>query len=296
MQAVEIENISKKFGSIQANSDVSISITERSIHAIVGENGAGKSTIMNILYGLYYPDSGSIKIFGDSVKINTSSDAINLGIGMVHQHFMLIDNLTVIENIILGAEEVGSFYKIDMETCIEKVSALVKEFKLKIDLHAKISELPVGVQQKVEILKALYRKAKILILDEPTAVLTPIEVGEFFETLKKLIKQGKTVIIITHKLPEVKDISDTLTIMKQGKVVAHRKTAEISIKDIARMMVGREVLLSVEKPEVTVGDTVLELKKVCVQENNQNILKRYFFGSACWRNYWNSRGLRQWSN
>ena len=245
---LELRNITKTFGSVVANNDVSFGVQKGTIHAIVGENGAGKSTIMKIAYGFYRADSGEIFLDGKPVEIRNPHDAIALGIGMVHQHFMLVDTMTVAENIILGAET-GSAASLDMEKAERDIRALSDELRLDINPRALIEDLSVGQQQRVELLKALYRNADLLILDEPTAVLTPQEVNEFFAILKRMKEQGKTIIIITHKLDEVLAISDDVTVMRDGKSVGNVRTADTSAADLARMIVGRDVLLRVEKTD-----------------------------------------------
>ena len=260
---LELKNITKTFGSVVANNDVSITVHKGTIHAIVGENGAGKSTIMRIAYGFYNADSGEIFVDGSKVDIRNPHDAIALGIGMVHQHFMLVDTMTVAENIVLGAET-GSPVNLDIEEANRAIKALSDDLKLEIDPRAMIEDLSVGQQQRVELLKALYRDAQLLILDEPTAVLSPQEVEEFFAILRKMVAQGKTIIIITHKLEEVLAISDEVTVMRDGKSVGNVKTSETSAKDLARMIVGRDVLLRVEKTDAHPAGTVLEVKDLSV--------------------------------
>ncbi len=264
---LELKNITKKFGSVVANNDVSIKVAKGTIHAIVGENGAGKSTIMKIAYGFYAADSGEILLDGKAVKIRNPQDAIKLGIGMVHQHFMLVETMTVAENIILGAET-GSGINLDLEKANEDILKLSNELRLGVNPRARIEELSVGQQQRVELLKALYRNANLLILDEPTAVLTPQEVEEFFGILRKMRDQGKTVVIITHKLEEVLAISDDVTVMRDGKSVGFVKTSETSKKDLARMIVGRDVLLRVEKTDAQPKETVLKVDNLCVNGRN----------------------------
>src|SRR6185369_4261799 len=215
---LELRNISKRFGSVLANDRLNITVRTGTIHAIVGENGAGKSTAMRIAYGFYAADEGEVIVDGKSYVFTTPHQAIALGIGMVHQHFMLVESMTVTENIVLGAEP-GSFAALDLTGAGKRIRALSQEFHLDIDPDAIIEDLSVGQQQRVELLKALYRDARILILDEPTAVLTPVEVEEFFHTLRRMREQGKTVIIITHKLDEVLAISDEVTVMRDGRVV-----------------------------------------------------------------------------
>jgi len=260
---LELKNITKTFGNVRANNDVSIKVEKGTIHAIVGENGAGKSTIMRIAYGFYKADSGEILVDGKPTVIRNPHDAIDSGIGMVHQHFMLVDTMTVAENIILGAET-GSAANLDLEKANADILALSNDLKLGVDPTAYIEDLSVGQQQRVELLKALYRNAELLILDEPTAVLSPQEVEEFFGILRRMKEQGKTIIIITHKLEEVLAISDEVTVMRDGKSVGNVKTSETTAKDLARMIVGRDVLLRVEKADANPAATVLEVKDLTV--------------------------------
>src|SRR2546423_1004485 len=245
---IELRNITKRFGAVLANDRVSIKVTPGTIHAIVGENGAGKSTAMRIAYGFYTADSGEILIDGQVREIRTPHDAVALGIGMVHQHFMLVEPMTVAENIVLGAEP-GSAASLDLKKAAAEIRKVSDEFKLAVNPNATIESLSVGQQQRVELLKALYRHAQLLILDEPTAVLTPQEVEEFFAILRRMREQSKTIVIITHKLSEVLAISDNVTVMRDGRVVGNVKTGETKAADLARMMVGREVLLRVDKPD-----------------------------------------------
>ena len=261
---LELKNITKTFGAVVANDDVSIRIEPGTIHAIVGENGAGKSTVMRIAYGFYNADAGEIFINDQKVNIKSPQDAIQLGIGMVHQHFMLVDTMTVSENIILGAET-GGAVNLDLEKANKDILALSNELRLGVNPTSYIEDLSVGAQQRVELLKALYRNAKLLILDEPTAVLTPQEVEEFFGILRRMREQGKTVVIITHKLEEVLAISDNVTVMRDGKVVGNVKTSETSAKDLARMIVGRDVLLRVEKTDANPSETVLYVQNLSVK-------------------------------
>lgn len=260
---LELRNITKTFGNVVANDNVSIKIEKGTIHAIVGENGAGKSTIMRIAYGFYTADSGEIFMDGKQVEINNPHDAIRLGIGMVHQHFMLVDTMTVAENIILGAETGGAM-NLDLEKANERVARLSSELKLGVNPRSRIEDLSVGAQQRVELLKALYRNAGLLILDEPTAVLTPQETEDFFNILRRMREQGKTIVIITHKLEEVLAISDFVTVMRDGKVVGNVKTSETNAKDLARMIVGRDVLLRVEKTEANPRETVLDVRNLSI--------------------------------
>ena len=261
---LELRNITKSFGSVKANDNINIVVKPGTIHAIVGENGAGKSTAMRIAYGFYTPDSGEILVDGQPREIKSPHDAIALGIGMVHQHFMLVEPMTVAENIVLGSEP-GSPVALDLKKAAAEIRKLSEEFKLAVNPHAPVEHLSVGQQQRVELLKALYRHARLLILDEPTAVLTPLEVEEFFAILRRMREQGKTVIIITHKLSEVLAISDEVTVMRDGKVVGRVQTKDTNAAELARMMVGRDVLLRVEKPEPTIGEPKLSLKDITVK-------------------------------
>jgi len=267
---LQLKQINKAFGSVLANKDVSIEVKRGTIHAIVGENGAGKSTIMRIAYGFYTADSGSINLDGKEVKIGSPQDAIRLGIGMVHQHFMLVDTMTVAENIVLGSET-GSGAFLDIEQANKEILDLSNRLRLGVDPKALISSLSVGVQQRVELLKALYRKAEILILDEPTAVLTPRETESFFEILRDMKAEGKTVVIITHKLEEVLAISDEVTVMRDGRVVGNVETANTNKNELAKMIVGREVLLRVEKEDSKADGAanVIELKGVTVKHDGR---------------------------
>jgi len=260
---LELRQITKRFGDVLANDHVNIVVKPGTIHAIVGENGAGKSTAMRIAYGFYTPDSGEIVVDGQVRDIRSPHDAIALGIGMVHQHFMLVETMTVAENIVLGAEP-GTPLALDLKSAASQIRQLSEEFKLAVNPNEPVEHLSVGQQQRVELLKALYRHAKLLILDEPTAVLTPLEVEEFFGILRRMRKQGKTVIIITHKLSEVLAISDEVTVMRDGKVVGGVQTKDTNAAELARMMVGREVLLRVEKPEPHVGGLALEVRNLSV--------------------------------
>jgi general nucleoside transport system ATP-binding protein len=258
---LELRNITKRFGSVLANDHVNIAVQSGTIHAIVGENGAGKSTAMRIVYGFYRADDGDILVDGKAQSIHTPHDAIALGIGMVHQHFMLVDPMTVVENIILGAEP-GSAAALDLPGAEKRIRALSEEFHLAVDPNAVIETLSVGQQQRIELLKALYREARILILDEPTAVLTPQEVAELFQILRRMRQQGKTMIIITHKLEEVLAISDEVTVMRDGRVAGRRKTSETNTAELARLMVGREVLLRVNKKAARPGAPVLVVRNL----------------------------------
>ena len=264
--ALELVGIDKKFGSVQANSDVHLTVARGTIHGIIGENGAGKSTLMSIIYGFYQADSGQIRVNGHPVAIRDSQAAIAAGIGMVHQHFMLVENFTVLENIMLGAEG-GALLARGMASARVELKRLENEYGLKVNPDALIEQLPVGLQQRVEILKALHRGAEILILDEPTGVLTPAEADHLFRILKLLRDQGKTVILITHKLREIMAITDTVSVMRAGKMVATRKTSETTVEELAELMVGRRVLLRVQKGEASPGDVVLSVRNVSVRDN-----------------------------
>ena len=260
---LELRGITKRFGAVLANDHLDITIPPGTIHAIVGENGAGKSTAMRIAYGFYTADSGEILVDDQLRDIRAPRDAIALGIGMVHQHFMLVRPMTVTENIVLGAEP-GSAMALDLRKAAASIRALSEEFRLAVDPGAVVEDLSVGQQQRVELLKALYRRAELLILDEPTAVLTPQEVAEFFAILRRMRDQGKTVIIITHKLSEVVAISDDVTVMRDGRVVGNLKTNETTAAELARLMVGRDVLLRVEKRAARPGADVLTVRDLSI--------------------------------
>ncbi|MBZ9776523.1 ABC transporter ATP-binding protein [Mesorhizobium sp. CO1-1-8] len=263
--AIELIGINKSFGAVRANRDINLEIGRGTIHGIVGENGAGKSTLMSILYGFYQADSGEIRVGGQPASIKTPNDAIALGIGMVHQHFMLVDNFTVLENVILGAES-DALLKKSIAKARSELERLEREYGLEVDPDAVIEELPVGLQQRVEILKALYRGAEILILDEPTGVLTPAEADHLFRILGQLKDQGKTVVLITHKLREIMAITDTVSVMRQGTMVATRETRKTTVEELAELMVGRRVLLRVEKGEAAAGGVKLAVKNLTVKD------------------------------
>ena len=263
--AIELIGINKSFGAVRANRDINLEIARGTIHGIVGENGAGKSTLMSILYGFYQADSGEIRVNGKPASIKSSNDAIAAGIGMVHQHFMLVDNFTVLENIILGTES-DALLKSSIAKARAELDRLEHEYGLEVDPDAIIEELPVGLQQRVEILKALYRGAEILILDEPTGVLTPAEADHLFRILKQLKDQGKTIVLITHKLREIMAITDTVSVMRQGTMVATRVTKQTTVEELAELMVGRRVLLRVEKGEAKAGEVKLSVKNLVVKD------------------------------
>ena len=266
--AIELRGISKAFGPVQANKDIGLAVAKGTIHGIIGENGAGKSTLMSILYGFYQADKGEILIDGTAVRIADSQAAIDKGIGMVHQHFMLVENFTVLENIILGAEG-GNILNSALANARSELERLEREYALEVDPDAVIEELPVGLQQRVEILKALYRGADILILDEPTGVLTPAEADHLFRILLQLKQQGKTIILITHKLREIMAITDTVSVMRRGEMVATRTTADTSVEELAELMVGRRVLLRVEKGAAKPGGVKLSVKGLTVEDGRK---------------------------
>ena len=259
--ALELCGIDKRFGAVHANKNIELQVPRGTIHGIIGENGAGKSTLMNIIYGFYSADSGDIKIAGKIRKLSSSKEAISFGIGMVHQHFMLIDNFTVLENVILGAEN-GMRLKPSLTQARAELQRLAQEYQLDVPLDALIEDLPVGLQQRVEILKALYRGAKILILDEPTGVLTPQETDHLFHIFDALRNQGVTILLITHKLREILAATDNVSVMRQGEMVAHRKTAETNKEELAELMVGRKVRLKVDKKEAHAQQVLLSTDKL----------------------------------
>src|SRR5437588_610975 len=250
---LEMRGIRKEFPGVVANDDVTFDVRPGEVHALIGENGAGKSTLMNILYGLYRPDAGEIVVDGGRVVFSSARDAIEAGIGMVHQHFMLIPVMTVAENIVLGNEPVRDGVLLDERGAEERVRELSKQYGLAVDPAALIADITVGQQQRVEILKALYRGAEILILDEPTAVLTPQEATELFEIVRSLRADGKSIIFISHKLNEVLEIADRITVLRRGKKVETVPREGATLESLARAMVGREVLLRVDKPAAQPG-------------------------------------------
>ncbi|MFN0113836.1 MAG: ABC transporter ATP-binding protein [Paracoccaceae bacterium] len=265
--AIELKGISKAFGSVQANKNISIRVMPGTIHGIIGENGAGKSTLMSILYGFYKADAGEILINGKPAHIPDSQAAIRAGIGMVFQHFKLVQNFTVVENVILGAED-GALLTPSIAKARKALADLAHEYELDVEPDALIENLSVGHQQRVEILKALYRHADILILDEPTGVLTPDEADHLFRILKGLKEQGKTIVLITHKLREIMEITDTVSVMRRGEMTATVKTAETSPERLAEKMVGRKVLLNVPKGPSNPGRTILEVEDLRVRDDS----------------------------
>ena len=261
--AITLRGVSKAFGPVQANRDINLTVPPGTIHGIIGENGAGKSTLMSILYGFYRADAGEICIKGRPVQITDSQAAIRMGIGMVFQHFKLVDNFTVLENIILGAEG-GARLRPAMAKARAALHDLARDYELEVDPDAVVETLSVGHQQRVEILKALYREADILILDEPTGVLTPSEADHLFRILRGLRDRGKTIILITHKLREIMHVTDSVSVMRQGEMVASLRTADTSPEDLAELMVGRKVLLRVNKTPATPGPVLLEAQALRV--------------------------------
>ncbi|MDX6491667.1 MAG: ral nucleoside transport system ATP-binding protein, partial [Gaiellaceae bacterium] len=265
--ALELRGITKRFPGVVANDRIDFDLQPGEVHALLGENGAGKSTLMNVLYGLYRPDEGEIRIGGQSVTMHSPKDAIERGIGMVHQHFMLIPVMTVAENIVLGTEPRRDGVLLDLSAAEKRVRELSEQYGLSVDPRARIEDISVGRQQRVEILKALYRGADILILDEPTAVLTPQEATELFGVLRSLTEQGLSIIFISHKLNEVLSISDRITVLRRGQKVETLATAGATEESLARLMVGREVLLRVDKPPAETGETLLEIKDLSVVDD-----------------------------
>ena len=262
--AIELRKINKSFGPVRANRDIDLAVRKGSVHGIVGENGAGKSTLMSILYGFYTADSGEILVNGTPHEITDSRHALALGIGMVHQHFMLVDNFSILENVVLGAED-SAMLGPSLGRARKELQRLAKEYRLDVDPDAIIEDVSVGTQQRVEILKALYRGADVLILDEPTGVLTPSEADDLFRVLRELRDQGKTIILITHKLREIMAITDYVSVMRQGEMVATVRTAQTNPEQLAELMVGRHVLLRVEKGPATPGDVLLSVENLVVK-------------------------------
>ncbi len=265
---LELRGITKRFGTFTANDRVDLDVRAGEVHALLGENGAGKSTLMNCLYGLYRPDEGEIVLEGRQVRFSSSADAIAAGIGMVHQHFMLIPVMTVAENIVLAAEpRKGAF--VDMAEAVRRVQALADRYNLPVDPTAEVEDIGVGMQQRAEILKALYREAKVLVLDEPTAVLTPQEALELFAVLRELKARGTAIILITHKLDEVLEIADRVTVLRRGKRIDTVPAAGATERGLAELMVGREVLLDIQKPPATPGAPMLEVRDLHVLDDRR---------------------------
>jgi general nucleoside transport system ATP-binding protein len=268
---LELINITKRFPGVLANDQISFQLQRGEIHVLLGENGAGKTTLMNILYGLYEQDEGKILVNGNEVSIKSPSDAIRSGIGMVHQHFMLIPVFTVTENVMLGQESLKMGDFLDRKSASERIRQISEQYGLQVDPDEYVKNLPVGVQQRVEIIKLLYREANILILDEPTAVLTPQETGELFKIMHSLVEQGKSIIFITHKLKEVLEIADRITVIRRGKVVGTTSPQDADELTLAEMMVGRQVQLELEKKPPQVGDPVLSVKDILVLDERKQV-------------------------
>ena len=267
---VEMLNIRKEFPGIVANDNVTLQLKKGEVHALLGENGAGKSTLMGMLFGMYQPEAGVIKVKGKEVKISSPNVANDLGIGMVHQHFKLVENFTVTENIILGCEP-KKFLTIDIKNAAKRIDELSKTYGLNVDPYAKIEDISVGMQQRVEILKMLYRNAEVLIFDEPTAVLTPQEIDDLIKIMQNLINEGKSIILITHKLKEIKAVADRCTVIRRGKYIGTVDVKTTTEADMAKMMVGRQVSFKVDKVEANPGDEVLRLENLSVK-NNKKVL------------------------
>lgn len=263
---IEMLNIRKEFPGIVANNNITLQLKKGEIHALLGENGAGKSTLMNVLFGLYQPEKGEIKVNGKKVNITNPNIANDLGIGMVHQHFMLIDKFTVTENIILG-KEITSRGKIDMKKAESEVREISKRYGLAVDPQAKVADISVGMQQRVEILKTLYRGAEILIFDEPTAVLTPQEINELIQIMKTLIKEGKSIILITHKLKEIMEVCDRVTVIRKGEGIGTVDVKDTNPNELASLMVGREITFKTEKSEAVPKENVLEINQLTVKDS-----------------------------
>ena len=263
---LQLTNINKSFGHVHANKDINLTINKGTIHGIIGENGAGKSTLMSIVYGLYQADSGTIKVNDKVIKLKSPRDSIENGIGMVHQHFMLVENFTVLENIVLGFEGEVVFGK-NLEKAKIDLKNLCETYNLNVDLDSIISDLSVGFRQRVEILKSLYRGAEVFILDEPTGVLTPQEVDELFKILRSLKEEGKTIVLITHKLNEIMDLTSEVSVMRQGEVVGHTKTENTNREKLAEMMVGRSVLLRINKSNTQRGDVAFKVENLSVKDD-----------------------------
>ena len=268
MYAVEMLGITKRFGDFTANNKVNLLVEKGEIHCLLGENGAGKTTLMNVLFGLYKPEEGVLKINGNEVVEHSARNAFHLGLGMVHQHFMLVDALTVWENVTIG-NEIGNF-TIDVKESIRKVQELADRYHFELDVTQKVSELSVGKKQRVEILKTLYRGADIIILDEPTAVLSPPEVLQLLDILQDMKKEGKTIIFITHKLNETKAVADHVTVLRQGQSVEFCAVADKTVTDLANMMVGHEVTFDLDRGECHPGEVVLSLQGIRLLPNAQN--------------------------
>ena len=277
---IEMLNIRKEFPGIVANDNITLQVKKGEIHALLGENGAGKSTLMNVLFGLYQPEKGEIRVNGEKVHITNPNIANDLGIGMVHQHFMLVDPLTVTENIILGKEPT-KLGQINLKEASEEIRKISEQYGLQVDPDAKIADISVGMQQRVEILKTLYRGANILIFDEPTAVLTPQEISELISIMKRLIEEGKSIILITHKLKEIMEVCDRVTVIRRGQGIGTVNVSDTNENDLASLMVGREVVFKTEKADSKPKQDVLKIENLTVKDarhvttvNNLNLTVR----------------------
>lgn len=260
-KVLELKHITKRFGNFVANDDVSLTVRRGEIHALLGENGAGKSTLMNVVFGMYQPEEGTISVYENETKIENPNHAIHLGIGMVHQHFKLIENFTVTENIIIGMEPKNGI-RLNMKAAIKEVRNISEKYGLKVDPNSKIEDLPVGMQQKVEILKCLYRGANLLIFDEPTAVLTPDEIGELLQVMQKLVAEGKSIILITHKLNEIMKVADKCTVIRKGKYIGTVDIKDTNKEELAEMMIGKNISREIDKKAYNPQQNILEIKNL----------------------------------
>ena len=277
IESLEMRNIVKRFPGVLANDHVNFDVNAGEVHALLGENGAGKSTLMKILYGLYQPEEGEILLNGQPISINSPTDSINHGIGMIHQHFMLVDNLTVAQNVALGLKSSKGF-RLDLDIVTARILELADKYNLRVDPNAIISRLAVGQRQRVEIIKALYRGAALLVLDEPTAVLTPQEVDDLFVIFRQMAADGHALIFISHKLDEITALTDRVTVLRDGKVIGTRQTAEVTKHDLANMMVGRAVSLERKRPFVETGDVRLKVANLhAVNDQGQAVLRDISF-------------------
>ena len=265
MDVLQLKSITKLFGDFKALDGVDMRVRPASIHAILGENGAGKTTLMNILYGLYQPDGGAITLRGKEVSVPSPREALDMGIGMIHQHFMLVDTLSVVENVVLGLPDLGM--TLSLKEHQDRIAKLSEEFGFEVDPRKEIWRLPMGMRQRVEIIKALYRDVDILILDEPTSVLAPTEIDAFLQGLERLRAAGKTVIFITHKLEEVLAVGDRITVLRHGRVTAETEVAKTDATEMARMMVGRDVVFDIKKPETEFGEILLDARDLNATDN-----------------------------
>ena len=268
---LELHNITKRFPGVLANDNIDLTLEKGEIHALLGENGAGKTTLMNILYGLYQPDEGEVIVRGEKVEVHDPGDAIAVGVGMVHQHFMLIPVFTVTENVMLGEESLHPGNFLDRETASQRIAEISAQYHLEVDPDSYVQDIAVGVQQRVEIIKLLYRNADILIFDEPTAVLTPQEADELFKIMRSLTEQGKSIIFITHKLREVLEVADRISVLRRGKMVGTTTPEEANRSKLAEMMVGREVQLGVEKDPPKIGDVILKVSSLVVSNDRNQV-------------------------